>query len=584
MGAAKKWELEQGHIAPGATVVDALMAAARSGQLLRVGAGDHGPGVELSRVELLERGATFAAALRRQGLTAGDRVFLLLPTGPELLTSIIGCWLNRCVLVIGAPFRPLGRSSLFIEELTHKLSTVQPKLIVSRRKMDVFAEIQPLDSMRLEDFDELMTTGPAGEKLELPRGSDLALLQFTSGSTSAPKATKIYHYQLVENIRAIAERISLSSADRVLTWFPLYHDMGLVGGVLAPLYTGAALDLIPTEVFARDPSSWLRLITEAKPTGSLAPPFALSILAKRIPSFKLKGLDLSSLRFIITGAEPIALGDLDAFRDRFAVYGLRDKVILPSYGMSEATLAVSIQSPAEAYHAKWIDLQALRESGRVRLADRQAPLATPIMSVAKPLQGFEVSIRREGVEVDEATEGTIFIRGPSVTHGYWGFQERDPMVQWHDTGDTGFLFRDELYVTGRIKDVMKRGGVAYHPSGLEKAAERVWGLRKGRLAAFSHFDPSDGLEKFIIAIEIKAWLWWRAARIEEQVSRTVLETCGVRLDEVVVTAPGSVPKTSSGKIQRGLCKELYLRNSLRHIRNPWGRFIGNTMQKLRRIR
>lgn len=561
------------------TLLEALARPEFAQVPISIGAGDHGAALVLTRTDLLERAQAFAQALLQNGIRRGDRVFLLLPTGPELLTAMIGTWMSGAAVVIGAPFRPLGRTSLFLEELRGKLATVEPRLIVSLRRLDIFGEIHGAGSMPLHDFAEL-EKNVAGEKVSFPelRGEDLAVLQFTSGSTSAPKATKIYHYQLVENILAIAERVKLGEGDRVLTWFPLYHDMGLVGGVLCPLMLGLPLDLLPTEAFARDPAIWLKEITQKRPTGSLAPPFALSILAHRMPAFKLRGVDLSSLRFIITGAEPISSRDLDAFASRFKDYGLRESVILPSYGMSEATLAVSIWPAGTPYRCQWIDAASLQESRRAAPALPQAPGAVPVVAVGRPLQGFEVRIQRDELSVGDRDEGVIQIRGPSVTHGYWGQPERDPLKDWVDTGDLGFMVDGEIHVTGRVKDVMKRGGVAYHPSGLEKAAETVPGVRKGRLAAFSFFDAEAGKEKFVLVLETKTRAHFQLKSFADRVAQAVVEICGVQMDEIVIVTRGSVPKTSSGKIQRGLCKELYLRRTLRRAQNP----IANMWSKLRR--
>jgi acyl-CoA synthetase (AMP-forming)/AMP-acid ligase II len=549
------------------------MKSHETGAPIHFDSGLHGEACILSRSDLWEKADQCAKFLLANGVHPGDRVFLLMPTGPNLLISIFACWMARAVVVIGGTSRPLGRQSLFLDELKSKITLITPRVILTENQSETFRELGLGSEILIKEVkDALVTTHSQVLSTSWPKPSDLAILQFTSGSTGSAKATKIYHDQLVENIRSIHDRVATVAGDKMVSWFPLYHDMGFIAAVLAPLYANMPIRLIPTESFARDPSLWLKAITEFRATASMAPPFALSILARRVPKFKLAGVNLSALRHLTTGSEPIVKHEIELFIERFKDFGLKEGVVLPCYGMSEATVGVSICPPGRSLVIQWLERTEFQKNGRAVVVSAESPGAYPLVAVGPAFLNIEYRIMKEnGETLPEATQGLVFIRGTAITRGYWGEPDRDRSKEWFNTGDLGIILNGELYITGRLKEVMKKGGVSYSPAELEKAAEKVSGLRAGRTIAFSYLDQQLGREQFVLVGEVKLWKRFSLKSVAKKISESVSHHAGIQMDEILLLTPGSIPKTSSGKLQRSLCKELYFKNSLRRAEAPFQR-------------
>lgn len=503
-----------------------------------------------------------AGALRGLGVRAGDRVALVLDTCPEFLEVFYAAHMLRAAPVPVAPpfaFASLGR---YPERLAAIAHVSAPRVIVvDARLRRLVAGMLPggaaIGVVAPGDLD-----GPPCAP-EAVRPDDLALVQYTSGSTSRPRGVALTHANLVANTRDIVRALELGPDDRKVSWLPLFHDMGLIGGVLSPLEAGAPIRLLPPAAFVRRPVRWLRAVSEFRATLSTAPNFGYQLCVDRISEGELEGLDLRCWRRALNGAEPVRPETLAAFERRFASVGFRPSAFLPVYGLAEATLAAAFTPLDRGARIDEVDAAALTATGRAEPVRPGRP-ARRVVSCGRPLPGSEVRIvdPADGLPLPERREGEITLRGLGVMRGYLedpGSTAEALRDGWLRTGDLGYLADGELHVTGRRKSVLIRAGRKYHAADLEAAAERVPGVRRGCSAAFS----VDGAarEELVLVVE-HARGAAGDADLARRVGAAVAEREGVVLDRVHVAPPRSVPKTSSGKVQRGACRELLLAGAL----------------------
>ncbi len=402
------------------------------------------------------------------------------------------------------------------------------------------------------------------------RADEIAMIQFSSGTTTDPKPVALTHGQMLANaerITASVFAVSRESEELVpsgVSWLPLYHDMGLVGCLLPALLGPGPLTLIPPELFLARPSIWLRAISRYRATTSPAPNFAYSLCVDRIRDDEMDGCDLSCWRLAMNGAEPLSARTIRRFEERFARWGLRKDAMMPVYGLSEATLAVTFTRPGTGWKSLRLDSRMLGrgiaepisgdDSG---VPDEPASGASEWVSCGAPLPGFAIEIRGDGGDVlGERRVGRIHVRGPSVMKGYFGRSDAPISAGWLDTGDLGFLDDGELYVTGRAKDLLVLRGQNHAPQDLERAVDAVPGVRTGCAAAVADLH-ADG-ETLVLFVEARE----PREDLEAGCREAVLAACGVAPDEVVVLAPGTLPRTSSGKIRRSETLRLWKEGSL----------------------
>jgi acyl-CoA synthetase (AMP-forming)/AMP-acid ligase II len=390
------------------------------------------------------------------------------------------------------------------------------------------------------------------------RPDEIAMIQFSSGTTTDPKPVALTHSQMLAN----AERITASVFDLQRTsggeqpsgvsWLPLYHDMGLVGCLLPALLGPGPLTLLPPELFLARPAMWLRAISRYRGTTSPAPNFAYGLCVDRIRDEEMAGVDLSCWRMAMNGAEPLSAETIRRFEHRFSRWGLRSDAMMPVYGLSEATLAVTFTRPGTQWKSIRVDAQQLG-----RGIARPDEDGNEWVSCGRPLAGFAIEIRDGAGQVLAGRRvGRIHVRGPSVMSGYFGRGDAPIADGWLDTGDLGFLDDGELYVTGRAKDMLVLRGQNHAPEDFERAVDRVAGVRTGCAAAVA--DVHAGGEAFVLFIEAREPREDLATECRE----AVLEACGVSPDAVVVLEPGTLPRTSSGKIRRGEALRLWKEASL----------------------
>jgi len=503
--------------------------------------------------EVHERARSVAGRLREGGVLPGQRVALVYPTSAGFFDAFFGTLLAGGVPVPLYPPVRLGRLDEYHQRTAAMLRAVDARLVLADKRVRrllgpaVEAARPALGCRTIEELPPAAPSStPVGE-------GDLALVQFSSGTTVEPKPVALSHRAVV------AQTVRLNGfwpdSDGVVhsgaSWLPLYHDMGLIGCVFPALERGAALTLIPPELFVARPAVWLRTISRYRATVSPAPNFAFGLCADRIRDEELEGVDLSSWRVALNGAEPVAADVLRRFQRRFAAWGFRSEALTPVYGLSEASLAVSFSPLDRPFTSYRFDRRALAEDGEA-IDD---PTGVEIVSVGRPLPDFEVRVVDRGrSELPERRVGRVMVRGPSLMEGYLGLERataRVMMAGWLDTGDLGFIAEGDLYLTGRAKDILILRGRNHSPVEVEHAVDTVEGVRTGCAAAASFMPEGADREQLVVMVETgKGVSTSQYPRIAEEVSRAVLVATGLEPDRVEVLEPGTLPRTSSGKIRR----------------------------------
>jgi acyl-CoA synthetase (AMP-forming)/AMP-acid ligase II len=510
--------------------------------------------------QVLDGATRWAGRLRELGVRRGDRVAILMESRVRAVEAVFGALMLRAAVVPLAGPRGLVASERALERLSAALRASGAKLLLANPK--VLARIPAEALSRLGVVAEsLEDPGTVAASPERGDPSDLALVQYTSGSTGHARGAALTHANLLANMRASAAALRLTADDRCVSWLPLYHDMGLIGAVLVPITSGGSSILVAPEAFLLRPTLWHETFTSSAGTYSPAPNFAYQLCADRVPDRALERLDLRSWRIALTGAEPVRLETIQAFSARFAPCGFRAEAFLPVYGLAESTLAVAFPPLGRGPRVEVVDREALRVTGRV---ERSRGSGRAVVSVGRPFPGAELRIvDPSGGPVRERVEGEIVLRGPSVMSGYYRDPEETARILrdgWLHTGDVGFLAEGELFVTGRLKAVLIRAGEKYHAEDLERAAERAADVRHGCSAAFAVEAP--GGEEVVIVVERAARAEVEPARLARAVADEVRRTEGIAASVVHVATAGQVPKTSSGKVQRDRCRASLLEGSL----------------------
>lgn len=483
--------------------------------------------------EVRDRAMRAAAALVRRGVKPGDRVAMVLPTSIGFMDAFFGAVLAGAVPVPLYPPVRLGRLREYL------VATVQTLRVAGARLLVTDDQVRPILGTVVEQAgcDAVMVEQLADADLgiELDAQPDaLGLIQFSSGSTVDPKAVALTHEQLLAQCEALGRvmRDCPGNTGVGATWLPLYHDMGLIGCLLSAAYRPGRLVLIAPEHFLAKPALWLRAIARHRAFISPAPNFAYAVCAKRVRDADLMGHDLSCWQLALNGAESVLASTVDAFTARFAPFGFDGRALMPVYGLSEAALAVTFSPPGRGARAS----------------------ARGAMSVGVPLPGFTVRIAGDdGTELPEGAEGRVLCRGPSVMHGY--FREAHATSTalrdgWLDTGDVGFIEQGELHISGRAKDVIIIRGANYMPQQFEEALLDLHGLRPGCAVAVGELSTEEGSEGLLILVERARQPARTDADLEADVSTRILERTGIRPLRVQLLAPGTLPRTSSGKLRR----------------------------------
>jgi len=546
--------------------------------------------------ELYAAGNRCAAELARRGVPAGGRVALMLPTSRAFFVSYAGILLAGAIPVpIYPPFRA-DRIEEYAARQSAILNNAEVCLLLTFRRAEAVAKLlRPrvrslsgvVDAEKLiEAADKAPPPSPGVSPLHVTgsrarQGSDIALLQYTSGSTGDPKGVILTHANLLANMRAIGEVVQLGPDDVGISWLPLYHDMGLIGAWLTLLHFGTPLAVMSPLAFLTRPERWLQAFHKHRGTVAAAPNFAYELCVRKIADKDIKGVDLSSWRAALNGAEPVNPETLERFAERFASYGFRREAQLPVYGLAEAALAVTVPPLNRGPLIDRVEREAFTAQGRAMPAARQDESTIAFVSSGKALPRHEVRIVDDiGNEVPDRTEGFLWFRGPSATAGYYrnpkateALLPRGPATApgeyaWVDSGDRAYRADGEIYVTGRVKDIIIKGGRNLYPHEVEELAARADGIRKGCIVAFGLTDEATGTEKLVVVAETRERDAGRRSALASQVTDLVSRGLGLPPDRVELLPLGSIPKTSSGKLRREETKQLYLAGTLSASRAP----------------
>jgi fatty-acyl-CoA synthase len=542
------------------TVADALIAAAASTRGVRTIEHD-GACRFFAYGALLAEALRIAGSLRAHGLEPGARVALVVPEVGDFVRAFFGISAAGLLPVPICPPSQAGDLPTFTQQSHHILDASRAAAVVTSPDVARLLDLAGLDrtvaTVTLNQLDGRPLAAPVASELDSP-----ALLQFTSGSTSAPKGVVLTHSNVHANVAAIAspDGIDVRPTDVGVSWLPLYHDMGLIGMLLTALYTSNDIVVLSPVLFLKRPTAWLDAISTYRGTVSFAPNFAYELCLKRVKASQIDILDLSSWRVAGCGAEPIRIETLRAFATRFHRAGFRASSFVASYGLAEHSVAVAL-----ARHGITVDEvdgdQLIRRSVAVPAGTGSAHVVRLVgCGRAFPNHEFRI-LDEEGQPARERAVGSIVARGPSVMQGYF----EDPAATaevlrggWLHTGDLGYIAGGELFVCGRTKDLIIRRGRKYHPPDLESAIAALPGIRASGVVVFGIQRPNEA-DEVVAVLEARASV---ARGLVDQVRQRVRETAGLELDYVIVTPPGTVPRTTSGKVRRAETRERFETGSL----------------------
>ncbi|WP_239469930.1 fatty acyl-AMP ligase [Archangium violaceum] len=520
---------------------------------------------------MAEQTAARAGALQAAGLKQGERIAIILPENDEFILTFLGAIRVGIIPVPIYPMHGLGQLDGYLESVRHIVRRSGAAAVVTNAKIKLLLGTVQSQCESVRSIISVESLADAAAPMQ-PRKvnlDDVAFLQFTSGSTSNPKGVTVTHRNLAANIRCFMEEgFRVTSEDVGVSWLPLFHDMGLIGFLLGPMFYQRPVTFISPLTFLQRPLTWLEIHSKTRGTISCAPNFAFALAVKRIPEAQRQGLDLSAWRIAGCGGEPIRAEVLRRFAATFAPQGFRAEALLPLYGMAESSLAIAVGRPGAGLPSTLVDHNRMSEE-RVALPTRQLEGASEIVACGKPFTGhklaiFDLTDETSASPLPDGHIGEIRIAGPSVMKEYWGDPDATAQVfagEYLRTGDLGFILDGELHVCGRLKEMIILNGRNYFPQDIEHVATTVPGVRKGNLVAFGTHEASgtgEGFERIVLAVEIAD----PASFDPLTVVRTVQTALGIALHEVVVLQPGQLPKTSSGKLQRTKTRELYERGEL----------------------
>lgn len=527
-------------------------------------AGDPANNSDMSYGALHREAAAVAAGLVAHDVVPGEAVAIMLPTSRAYFVTFAG------VVLVGAvpvPVYPPARPSQLPDHLRRTagiLSNARATMLVTVPEAVTLGHLlrSNVESLRHVVVPESLTRAGEGATppLPRPRSEDLALLQYTSGSTGQPKGVALTHRNLLANIRVMGQAAGATGSDTFVSWLPLYHDMGLIGAWLGCMYFGVPLVVMSPQAFLIRPSRWLWAIHANRATMSAGPNFAYELCLSKIRDDEIEGLDLSSWRLAYNGAEPVSADTIERFGDRFAPYGFRREAITPVYGLAESSVGLAFPPLGRGPVIDRIRRDVFARSGQAEPA-RPGERDLRFVACGRPLPGHEIRIvDAAGNELGDRREGRIEFRGPSATAGYFNNPAATRALfrdDWLDTGDLGYTVEADVYVTGRIKDMIIRAGRNLHPAELEEAVGDIKGVRKGCVAVFASPDPSGGPERLVVMAETRVLRDDARAALRSEIAATTVDLLGVAPDDVVLAPPRTVLKTSSGKIRRSASRTLY---------------------------
>ena len=513
--------------------------------------------------DLKDQSRSLARRMLRAGLSAPDRVALVAETNASFMRAFFACQYAGLIAVPLPPPAAFGGRAGYVQHIRAMLERAEATAVLAPEAfLDMIQQAaEPFDLKVLGTLAQLEGLPESGSDLPETGPEHLSYLQFSSGSTRAPTGVAVTHRALMANARGIArDALRVDAADRCTSWLPFYHDMGLVGCVLAPLASQLSTDYVATGEFARRPLIWPTLIAQNGGTVTYSPSFGYDLCARRALTAPVDHLDLSRLRVAGIGGDMIRPAVLDRFADAFRGCGFRPQAFVPSYGMAEITLGITFGPLNQGIEIDRIDLKRLQEEGRAVPAETSDGVREFVLC-GRVLPGHELEIRgTDGAVLAERAVGRIMIRGPSMMQGYFANREETERVLsadgWLDTGDLGYRLGASLVVTGRSKDLILVNGRNVWPQDLEWAVEeQVEGVRHGDVVAFS-VDEAEA-EHVVVLVQCRETDLASREALRRKVSEVVLGVAGLKC--LVVLVPHNwLPRTSSGKLSRVRAREQYL--------------------------
>ena len=551
--------------------------------------GDEDEPLLITYTDLFEGAQKIASGLQDYGIESGQTVAIMLPTGQDYLFTYFA------ILLVGAipvPIYPPTRPSQLEEHLrrhTKILNNADSVLLITVKEAKLPGQLLKAQLSNLRHVlvvDEL--TEKNNQFVPIPvQGEDIAFLQYTSGSTGTPKGVVLTHSNLLANIRAMGQVVQVSSNDVFVSWLPLYHDMGLIGAWLGSLYYATPLVLMSPLTFLTRPSRWLWAIHKHKGTLSAAPNFAYEFCLSKIKDEDINELDLSSWRMAFNGAEPVNPKTLRDFAARFEHYGFHPEALSAVYGLAESAVGLAFPPPGRGALIDYVQRDALQLSGiavaatqaeahaKTHAEERETDSCLEFAACGQPLPGYQLRIvDHAGRELPERREGRLQFQGPSATSGYYHNPEQTSLLfdgEWLETGDLAYMVAGELYLTGRSKEIIIRAGRNIFPYEIEQAVGEIPGVRKGCVAVLGSHDKDTSTERIIILAETRE----TDTNVVQQLHSAIDQvTSGMLLgsspDEILLLPPHSVLKTSSGKIRRTACRDLYEQGQISHSHHSIG--------------
>jgi fatty-acyl-CoA synthase len=502
------------------------------------------------------------AGLIACGLPPGRVVLLALPTSPELAATYFGVMLAGGIpALVSTPFHRFADPHVYAAHLGAILAVANAAAIYCTTEVAEFCRIHgallPLRAPAVITPDRLPSGGTAGA-FRAPEPESIAMIQYSSGSTGAPKGILLSHRAILNNVRSTRDGLGLSAADVHVNWAPHYHDMGMMDAFLLPFFGGARAVLMSTADFVRDPVLWLRGIQRYRATVSWAANFAYALCAKRLTGRDVEGLELSRWRVAMNASEPVLPESIEAFSERFAPYGYRPEAMTAAWGAAETTCIGTAHPVGEPPRIDAIDRTALATENVARPGGSSV---LRLASVGKCLPGYEVEVRDErGRALPDRVVGTLWLRTDAMSSGYQGNPELTAEVfvdGWFNTGDRGYLADGHVFFVSREKDLIVIAGEKYAPHDVEQAATCVPGIREGCAVAFGVLNPQRGTEDVAVVAETKETDPEALAALREAIQTSVMRAVGLGVRHVLLVGPGGIAKTTSGKLARGATRRRY---------------------------
>lgn len=524
---------------------------------------DDGRGEVITYAQLEAGAKNVAAALQEHGLEAGQPIAIMLPSSTDYFFIFFGILMAGGIPVpIYPPARPsqledhMRRHSRIVDNCRAKiLITVPEAKHVAQLLKSLVPNLQHIVSTMDLKVSSAETLFPSINE------QDIAFIQYTSGSTGNPKGVVLTHANLLTNIRAMGKVVEAGPKDVFVSWLPLYHDMGLIGAWLGSLYYSALFVVMSPLDFLARPERWLWAIHRYRGTLSASPNFGYEYSMHRLKDTDLTGLDLSSLRAAFNGAEAVSPETVEQFSKRFKPFGFKEEAMMPVYGLAESSVGLTFPPLGRGVRIDCIDRTTFTGSGTAKNTKKDDSNLLRFVSCGTPLPGHQIRIVDDaGHELPERLEGRLEFRGPSSTSGYYRDAQKTQTLfdgEWLDTGDLAYIANGELYVTGRIKDIIIRAGRNIYPDELEKMVGNIPGIRKGCVAVFASMDQKKQTEKLVILAETRSKDPEVHQRLRNEINVLSIDLTGVPPDEIVFAPPGNVLKTSSGKIRRSATRERY---------------------------